>query len=174
MRVTSVGWTLGLGAFLILLGCFSDNPSTAPKVVHRMGEAVVAGPLIYTIADTQWHAQLGEGTTARVPRHRFLLIRLSVTNSGASNSAVPAMALVDVRGQDHLELTDGQGVQDWLGYLRTISPAETERGWVVFDVPMAAYRLRVSEDAEPGMGKTALIDIPLRMGPDLPALPEGR
>jgi len=168
MRVLCIGRALGLAAFLFLLGCSSNIPSTAPKAVHRMGEAVAAGPLIYTIAETQWQAQLGEGATARVPQHRFLLIRLSVTNSGASNSAVPAMALVDAQGQDHLELTDGQGIQEWLGYLRTISPAETDRGWVAFDVPMAAYRLRVSEDAEPGMGRTALIDIPLRVGPDMP------
>ncbi|MBM3747581.1 MAG: DUF4352 domain-containing protein [Acidobacteria bacterium] len=172
MRITAIGLSLGMVAFLILLGCSSNHPSTAPKVVHRMGEAVTAGPLIYTIAETQWRTQLGEGATARVPQHRFLLIRLSVTNSGASSSAVPAMALVDGQGQDHLELTDGQGVQEWLGYLRTVNPAETDRGWVVFDVPMAAYRLRVSEDAEPGPGRTALIEIPLRVGSDLPGVPQ--
>jgi hypothetical protein len=139
-----------------------------------MGEPVTVGPLIYTVMDTEWRSQLGEGPTARLPENRFLLVRLSVTNSGASNAMVPAMAAVDPGGQSHLELTDGQGVDEWLGYLRTLRPAETDRGRVVFDVPPNSYRLRVTNDAEPGAEKVALIEMPLQLGPVVPSLPAAK
>jgi hypothetical protein len=155
------------------LGCSSGQPGADTRA-YRMGEPVVVGPLIYNVIDTEWLSQLGEGASPRVPQNRFLLIRLSVTNSGASSSAVPAMALMDARGQTHLELTDGEGVSEWLGYLRTVNPAQTERGRVLFDVPAGAYRLRVTNDAEPGTEKVALIEIPLQLTPALPSLPTGR
>jgi len=156
-----------LAACLLLSGC-SSGKSGADSRVYRMGEPVAAGALIYNVSDTEWHEQLGEGLTARLPQHRFLVVRLSVTNSGARNSAVPSMALVDSAGQTYLELPDGQGVPGWMGYLRTISPAQTERGTVVFDAPPNTYRLRVSNDAEPGAEKFALIELPLQLAPVVP------
>ena len=157
-----------LAACLLLFGCSSGRPD-AEKHVYRMGEPVAVGPLIYTVTDTEWQAQLGEGPTARLPEHRFLLVRLTVTHSGASNSAIPPAALLDARGQTHLELTDGQGVPEWMGYLRTISPAQTERGRLLFDVPPNTYRLRVTNDAEPGTEKAALIELPLELAAPPPA-----
>jgi hypothetical protein len=168
MRSPVAGLALVVAAGLLLAGCSSGRPE-ADNRVYRMGEPVTVGPLIYTVTETEWHNQLGEGPTARLPQYRFLLVRLSVTNSGASNSAIPAMALVDASGQTRLELADGEGVPEWLGYLRTISPAQTERGRVVFDAPPNAYRLRVTDDAEPGAEKAALIDVPLQLSPLVPA-----
>jgi hypothetical protein len=159
---------LALAAGLFLCGCSSGKPE-ADNRTYGMGEPAAVGPLIYNVTDTEWRAQLGEGPTARLPQHRFLLVRLSVTNSGAGISAIPTMALVDTSGQTHLELTDGQGVTEWLGFLRTVSPAQTERGRVVFDVPPNAYRLRVTNDAEPGSEKAALIHLPLELSPAVPS-----
>jgi hypothetical protein len=159
-----------LAATLYLVGCSAGKPGE-DAAVYRMGEPVAVGPLIYTIMDTEWRTQLGEGPAARWPQHRFLLIRLSVTNSGASNAVIPAVTAVDSGGQSHLELSDGQGVEEWLGYLRSLRPAETDRGRVVFDVPPSAYRLRVANDAEPGAEKVAFIDMPLQFGPVVPSLP---
>lgn len=169
-RVRCACWGATAAATLFLGGC-SAGRSGAEVSIYRMGEPVTVGPLIYTVMDTEWRAQLGESPTARLPEHRFLLVRLSVTNSGAGNAMVPAMAVVDAAGQTHLELADGQGVEEWLGYLRTLRPAETDRGRVVFDVPPNSYRLRVTNDAEPGAEKVALIDMPLQLGPVVPSLP---
>lgn len=155
---------------LLSLGCSSQKNLTDSRV-FRMGERVEVGSLIYTVMDTEWHDQLGEGPSARLPQNRFLLIRLSVTNSGVSDSAVPAMSLVDARGQSFTELTDGQGVTEWMGFLRTVKPAQTERGRVLFDVPTGAYRLRVANDAEPEIQKAAHIEIPLQLMPAVPDLP---
>ena len=152
VSVTHACLAAALAASLLLSGC-SAGRSGADAPIYRMGEPVTVGPLIYTILDTEWHNQLGEGPTARLPQYRFLLVRLSVTNSGASNAVIPAMSVVDSSGQSRLELADGQGAEEWLGYLRTLRPAETDRGRVVFDAPPNAYRLRVANDAEPGMFK---------------------
>jgi hypothetical protein len=100
-----------------------------------------------------------------------MTVRLSVTNSGVSDSAVPAMSLVDAQGQAYPELTDGHGVAEWLGLLRTVKPAQTERGRVLFDVPTGAYRLRVANDADPEEQKAAHIDLPLQLTPALPEAP---
>lgn len=172
-RVTLACLAVGLAAGLLLWGCSSGRPA-AQTHLYRMGEPVTVGPLIYTIMDTEWHTQLGEGPTARWPQHRFLLVHLSVTNSGAGNSAIPAISVVDSSGRSYLELTDGQGVSEWLGYLRSVQPAQTERGRVVFDVPPNAYKLRITNDAEPGSEMAALIDLPLQLGPTTPALPSQR
>ena len=172
-RETRACWVAALAAGLWLPGCSGVKPG-ADIPVYRMGEPVTVGPLIYTVMDTEWRTQLGEGLTARLPQHRFLLVYLSVTNSGAGVSAIPPMSVVDAAEQNHVELADGQGVEEWLGYLRSLRPAETERGRVVFDVPPNAYRLRVANDAEPGAEKLALIEMPLKLGPPASDLPASR
>jgi len=133
-----------------------------------MGERVSVGPLVYTVQDAEWHDQLGEGLGARTPRHRFLVIRLSVTNSGIREADVPPMSLISPAGQVYEELSQGDGVPEWLGYLRAVKAAATEHGRVLFDAPSGSYRLRVGaagDDEE----TFALIEIPYQAPP--PALP---
>jgi hypothetical protein len=62
-------------------------------------------------------------------------------------------------------------VQDWLGLLRTIDPAESQQGRIIFDVPAANYKLRIlsGEEAEDDDGE--LVEIPLRM-PEAPGIPD--
>ncbi len=151
-------------------GC-SSQKTRADSRIYSMGERVQVGPLIYRVMDTQWRSQLGEAPNARIPRDRFVIVRLSVTNSGVGTSSIPAMKLVDAGGHTYDELTEGQGVPEWLGYLRNVKPAETEHGRVLFDLPRGSYRLVVADDAEPENQKTALIDIPLQLGPPSGGLP---
>jgi hypothetical protein len=134
-----------------------------------MGEAVQVGPLIYTVLDAEWFDQLGDPPNVRVPQQRFLAIRVSVTNSGSGPSGVPTLRLEDSRGKAHEELTNGEGLSDWLGYLRTVKAAQTERGRLLFDVPLGTYRLRVVNDADPENERVALVEIPLQLGSPIPA-----
>jgi hypothetical protein len=136
-----------------------------------MGEPVQVGPLIYTILEAEWLDQLGEASNARTPHQRFLSIRLSVTNSGASVSGVPSLQLVDSHGKTYEELSDADGLREWLGYLRVVQPAQTERGSVLFDAPLGAYRLRLADDADLENERVALVDVPLQLGPQVPAPP---
>mgnify|MGYP001408384296 CR=1 FL=1 len=157
--------------FFCLLGC-----SSAPAVrVYPMGGRAEAGPLVYSVLEAHWLRQLGEGPTARIARDRFLLLRVSVTNGGPGTAAVPLLSLIAPDGTEYRELTDGEGVADWLGVLRRVEPVDTITGYVLFDVPRSDFRLRVSDDAfDPEDAKIALIDIPLRLEASPDFLPPGR
>jgi hypothetical protein len=101
-----------------------------------------------------------------VPQQRFFLVRISVTNGGGSEVSVPLLQLESYAGQTYQESQDGDGVSTWLGLIRTLRPAETLQGQILFDVPLTSYRLRVPDGAGPGAEKYAWIAIPLRMEAD--------
>lgn len=150
-------------------GCSSRARDGLTKV-YSMGEPAQVGQLIYTVTDSDWLDQLGDPPAVRLPQRRFLVIHLSVTNSGGEVAGVPRMRLEDAHGSVE-ELPDGRGVPDWLGGLRLVQPADTERGAVLFDVPAGSYRMRVFNDAPDLAHETSgLIDIPVQMGPKIPDL----
>jgi len=138
-----------------------------------MGERAEAGPLIYKVLESAWRTQLGEGAHMRVPRHRFLLLRLSLTNGGPDMVTAPHTVLISPSGVEYPELTDAEGAEDWLGLLRRLKSAETIFGWVLFDAPRGDYQLRVSDDAfDPADARLAMIQIPLRLEARSEFLPE--
>ncbi len=157
-------------SWLAAAGCTSPK-APADAGARHMGERVQVGPLIYTVFEAEWHDQLGEGLNARTPRSRFLLVRLSVTNSGIKDSVIPQMTLIGSNNQTHAEVTNGEGVPEWLGLIRTVKAAGTEHGRVVFDVPSGSYRLRVANEAEPENEKFAFIEIPFQVAPAPPEIP---
>jgi len=135
-----------------------------------MGDRVELGHLVYTVFETRWASQLGEGSTARVPQpqHRFFLIRMNVGNTATVRAIVPNMSIEDDHGNSYPEVRDGDGVPEWLGFLRPVTTLEAAAGNVLFDVPPAHYRLRVTdEDSQ----RAALVDIPLSFQSDVPDLP---
>jgi hypothetical protein len=156
---------IGVMCGLCLLTSCSEDASSMPVRTYPMGDRVQLGPLIYTVFESQWMTQLGEGAVARIPEHRFFLVRMSVTNGGASEVIVPAVALIDDNGGSHLELSNGEHVPRWIGFLRQMKPAETTQGNLVFDVPPGHYKLRISDESEQ---RQALIDIPLSFGAETP------
>jgi len=157
-------------AALVCLAAATGCAPVAPTEIqlHRMGERVTAGSLVYNVFEDQWKAQLGQGADARVPKDRFFLIRLSVVNGGSTELMVPTLTLLDDAGQTYAELSNGDQVPDWTGYLRRVKPAETLQGNVVFDVPPKHYRLRVADETSQ---KNHDIDIPLNFASDTPEIP---
>jgi hypothetical protein len=158
------------GATLASLVVFAACNRAAPPEVRlrRMGEHVTIGSLVYNVFEDQWKTELGQGSDTRVPKERFFLIRVSVLNSGSKDFLIPSLTLVDDGGQTYPELTNGDQVPQWTGYIRRVKPAETLQGNVVFDVPPKHYRLRVTdEDSQ----KNADIDIPLQFASETPDLP---
>ena len=157
--------TLAIG--LILAGC-SGQGGKQTKLYH-MGEPADAGSLVYTVMEAEWHSQLAE---ARMPQHAFLLLRVSVTNSGASDALVPPMQITAPEGATYPELTSGEGVPEWLGILRKLKPAETVHGRVLFDLPRGDYQLRVADDVpDSDQMPVAVIDVPLRYESQSGSLP---
>lgn len=132
-----------------------------------LGEKVVLGRLTYTVFETQWLTHLGQGAEARLPQHRFFLIRLSATNGGTGEIAFPNPTIQDDKGTVYEELTNGEGVPHWAGYLRNAKPADTVQGNILFDAPPAHYQLKLSDEAGKQFG---LVDIPLTFGAETPEI----
>jgi hypothetical protein len=158
-------------AALLLTSCGSDEKSF-PVRTYSLGERIPLGHITYTVFETQWLTHIGAGTDARVPEHRFFLVRVSAVNSGSGDVSVPAFVLQDDSGKTYNELSDGTGIPQWVSNLRTVKPAESAQGNVAFDAPPRHYKLKIQdEDGE----RTAFVDIPLNFGaesPDIVPVPE--
>lgn len=145
-------------------GCSRGKVSGSNKM-FRMGERAQVGAMVYTVLDAEWLDQLGEGPTARLPQHRFLAVRLSVTNGGAATANVPATALVAASGAQYSEIEDASALPQWLGYIRSIKAADTLHGRVLFDAPPADYQLKLSaEGGDPDSELAVTVDLPLQLG----------
>jgi hypothetical protein len=150
-----------LAALLAITAC-SRGKDASHIGTFRMGERVQAGPFIYTVLESHWKTQL-DGNS-RAPQHRFLFLRVSITNSGGSKISAPAFTLQAVDGRTYEEVSEKlEGVKNWLNILRTVEPAQTETGWVIFDAPVAAYKLVMSDGGDIGSEKHAYVDIPVEL-----------
>lgn len=139
-----------------------------------MGEPVAVGLLTYTVIGTEWLDHVGDTLTARLPRNRFLAVRVSVANSGSRRSAIPMLELLDGKGETYREISDAHGLPEWFGTLRSLGPSESQQGTIVFDVPAGSYRLRVAEDADPEEQRTAVVDLPYQLPPVVPQTAAGK
>lgn len=153
-----------------LVGCSST--SKASKSARPMGERIQLGPLAYTVYEADWLNDLGDGSNLRTPKNRFLVVRLSIENVGNREATVPLLMVENEAAQDLLELDNGQGVAAWLGLLRQIPPGDRIEGRIVFDVPMGAYNLRLTDGGEPDKERVGYVHLPVKLGEV--ATPEAR
>ena len=156
------------GIFLAVLvvglaGCSSEQ-AESPVRQYSMGEKVPVGRLTYTVFETQWATHFGAGVDSRVPQNRFFLVRLTAVNGGSAEAPVPNFTIEDDSGHTYSELSDGDGVPQWIGYLRSVKPADFVQGNAVFDAPPGHYRLRVTDNQR----NAALVDMPLTFGAETP------
>ena len=145
------------------IGC--SGPAAPVVNTYLMGEKVQLGKLSYTVFETQWATHLGDATTGRVPQNRFFLIRFAAVNSGSNDAPVENFVIQDDKGKTYEEISNGDGVPQWAGYLRTVKPADTVQGNVLFDAPPAHYKLKLTDETGT---KAAWIDIPLSFGAETP------
>jgi hypothetical protein len=89
---------LGSAALLILFlsGCQGSGPR---RTDFSMGERVPVGQMTYSVVETAWRPQLGEGFKIRTPEQRFLLIRISITNGTGKDASIPLLTLEGTNGQ---------------------------------------------------------------------------
>ena len=164
LRRMSCPFPVVLAISLFITGCRNQVTSRAE---FQMGEKVVAGPLTYNVVEKVWRSQLGEMFQTRSPQNRFLLVTISATNGGGSEVSVPLLQLEGPDGKIYHEIEDGQGVDNWFGILRTLEPAQTQQGRILFDVPLSSYRLRLS-DGDSVSGNFVYVQIPLQIDADSP------
>jgi hypothetical protein len=140
-------------------GCSKGNASFIGT--FRMGERVQAGSLVYQVLESDWRSELG--SAGRTPKNRYMFVKLSITNTSSNTISVPTL-MIEGAGQTYPEVTeDMDKVDNWLGLLRNIGPSQTEQGWIVFDAPMAAYKLVVTDAGEIGHEKSAHVEIPVQL-----------
>jgi hypothetical protein len=151
-------------AVLSLAGC-SNRPSSN-RIDYEMGERITVGPLTYNVVESAWRSQLGTELKPRLPQHRFLLITVSVTNGGGREVALPLFQMENSNNETFPESDDGEGVENWFGILRSLTPAGTQQGRLLFDVPLTSYRLRLTDGGPAGSEKYVWVTIPLRMDVD--------
>ncbi len=159
MRRLSRRRALGASALAALWGACGSGSKLA-KSAHQMGERVQVGPLIYSIIEADWHNDLPSKNTSRIPQGKYCVIRLSITNAGNKDATIPLLNLEDEKGTGYLELTEGEGIEEWLGILRSLNPAETLQGRILFDVRPGNYSLRVTDGGEPDLEKTERVTVP--------------
>ncbi len=136
-----------------------------------MGERVTLGHIVYVVYETQWLTHLGEGVDQHVPQNRYFLIRMSAVNGSNQDLTVPNFSIEDDNGKTYPELGGDQavGVPQYIGYLRTVKPAEAAQGHALFDAPPRHYRLRIMDE---NSDKMAYIDIPLSFASESPEVPQ--
>ncbi len=156
MRILLLGGILAAGLAPQIACVMQKAPP--PPIVFRMGDKARAGTLIYTVLGSEWLSKLGEGAQARVPSHRFLVVHLSVTNSGATPASPPALSLADSGSQLYNESMDGQDVPTWWGMIRTVQPGATLEGKILFDVEPKTYNLKLEDEG----GDVAMVELPLQ------------
>lgn len=135
--------------------------------IYKMGEATQVGPLVYTILEADWLTHLSGGVD-RIPKDRFIVVRMTIQNAGSKEATVPLMSLEDGKGLELREVDDLKNVPDTLPLLRIIPPGETMQGRIVFDGPTRDLRLRVSDVSDPSNEQSALIEVPVNLGDTQP------
>ncbi|MFN0104440.1 MAG: DUF4352 domain-containing protein [Bryobacteraceae bacterium] len=149
----------------LLFTCLISFPPSCSSarshvLTFPIGQKAQVGKLIYQVIEAQWLPEL-EGAK-QSPKNRILQLRLTVTNSGAEDAAIPFLRLIDAAGNEIVEVSDIEGNSHWLGALRRLQPSLTEEGSVYFDVPIGAYRLEIVDATEE---KVAHIEIPASLAP---------
>jgi hypothetical protein len=145
--------------WILSTGCGSSG--TTASAEYNVGDRIQLGPLVYHVIETEWKSQLGEFPSLRMPERSFLIVRLSVTNGGGQSIMIPQTKLENSTGETFQELTDGTGLPNWLGLLRSLKPAGTERGELLFDVPSNSYRLQLTDGSDSEHPRVAYVKIPL-------------
>lgn len=164
LKFTDIALIVVAGA-LALTGC---QRAAAPEPVGALGAPLAVGQLTYTALETEWRESLDSPQGPRTPKSRFLLVHLTVLNASSEQKAAPLLQLLDANGGVHPEIVEGEGVPEWMGYLRLLPARESRSGRLLFDVPQGSYKLRVSSGGDPESERTALIDLPLQLNSEAP------
>jgi hypothetical protein len=164
LRVARLLAALVAVAVSLLTAC-SRSEKSYPVRTYALGERVDLGHLVYTVFETQWLTHIGDGPDGRIPQNRFFLIRMSATNGLGADVMVPNVSIEDDSGTSYPELSDGEGVPQWIGFLRNVRPAESAQGNLVFDAPPRHYKLKLADETGE---RIAYIDIPLSFSAETP------
>jgi hypothetical protein len=156
---------IAAGLLLVLGGCSrsSEGPKPVSGKTFTMGSPAVAGLLTYTVVHSEWKETL-EGESGNItPKYRFLVLDISIANAATEEANPPLLFAIGDKGGETIEAQNLRGMPGWLGIMRRIRPSETISGKVVFDVPTASYKLKVTSGGDPEKEVEAFIEVPLSL-----------
>src|ERR1035441_10489828 len=84
-----------VAAASLLSSCGDSGEKPFTVRTYNLGERITLGHIVYVVFETQWLTHIGEGTDARIPQHRFFLVRLSALNSLSTEIVVPNFSIED-------------------------------------------------------------------------------
>jgi len=153
------------GTLAILAGCSSAGPGSKSggEKTYVMGAPAAVGPLSYTVLHSEWRESLETGDGVTTPKNQFLVLDLSIVSGGSEEVGVPLLSLVDAKGNRIMEEQKLVGLAGWVGLMRILKPVETLSGKIVFDVPMADYKLAITSGGDAEKEQEAFVEIPLRL-----------
>ena len=111
-----------------LAGCSNQKVTEARNITYNMGERVEVKGVVYSVLDAEWLPSIGEGADQKLPKHRFLVLRVAITNGTGAQVNVPFLSLEGGKGDPIMEVDDAKGLPQWLGIVRLVNPAQTEDG----------------------------------------------
>src|SRR5471030_3468575 len=74
-------------AALSLAACAAETHS--PVRTFNIGDRADMGHIVYTVFETQWLTQIGEGPEAKIPQNRFFLVRMNAANRQRTEILLP-------------------------------------------------------------------------------------
>ncbi|MBX9601748.1 MAG: DUF4352 domain-containing protein [Bryobacteraceae bacterium] len=154
----------------MLAACNSPDKAP-PQAEFQMGERFSLGPLTYNVQESAWRSQLGDAGRSRHPEQRFLLVTVSIQNNSNSEVTIPPFVVRTAAGQEFTELSNGEGVDHWLGLIRTIKPKQFMDGVILFDVALASYKLKLTHSSDTEQERVAFVPIPARIDIEQPIAP---
>jgi hypothetical protein len=158
-----------VAAASMLCCCGDGSEKNSVVATYKLGESITLGHINYTVYETQWLTQLGTGAEARMPQHRFFLVRLKANNALSSDVILPNLSIEDDNGHIYQELNSGDGVPQYIGYLRSVRPNDSRQGNALFDAPAAHYKIKLTDDSGE---KAAYVDLPLNFSTESVAMPD--
>jgi len=165
MRPNRISLFLAVVAAALLASCGESGEQPFPVRTYNMGEKVSLGHLNYQVYETQWLTHIGEGSGSRIPQNRFFLVRLTAVNGLGVDAIIPTFTLQDDNGNTYPALSGGEGVPQYIGYLRSVKPAESVTGNALFDAPPRHYKIKIADESGE---KTAYVDLPLSFVSETP------
>jgi RNA polymerase subunit RPABC4/transcription elongation factor Spt4 len=119
-----------------------QNSKPEPKV-YAEGESVRIGSFVYSVNDSMWRSAIGGQYNRQDANASFLVVEVSVTNSGNEGAMIPSLELTDNKKNDYESSSKSWVLDRSIGALDRLNPGVTKTGLVVFDVPMKeGYKLK--------------------------------
>lgn len=121
-----------------------EEAAQKQKETPVFGTPIEVGDFSYTINDVKWKDVLGEGSLIQHPDAAFLVVDITVVNTGRKAYYQESPQLVDSSGRTYSSTSNAfieEGSELWL---KEFNPQVQSRGRLVFDVPYGSYSLRLS------------------------------